>query len=79
MESCGGHGCLSVVSVVCCQVEVSASDQSLVQRSPTKCGVSECDREASIMKRSWPYRCCCAVGKKSCKDSIVVIKQTNIL
>ena len=21
-----GHGCLSVVSVVCCQVEVSASD-----------------------------------------------------
>jgi len=21
----GGHGCLSVVSVVCCQVEVSAS------------------------------------------------------
>jgi len=28
------HGCLSVVSVVCCQVEVSASDRSLVQRSP---------------------------------------------
>ena len=22
----GGHGCLSVVSVVCCQVEVSAMD-----------------------------------------------------
>jgi hypothetical protein len=22
----GGHGCLSVVSVVCCQVEVSATD-----------------------------------------------------
>jgi len=40
-----GHGCLSVVSVVCCQVEVSASGWSLVQRSPR-----ECDREASIMK-----------------------------
>jgi len=24
-ESHGGHGCLSVVSVVCCQVEVSAT------------------------------------------------------
>jgi len=26
--------CLSVVSVVCCQVEVSATGRSLVQRSP---------------------------------------------
>jgi hypothetical protein len=32
-----GHGCLSVVSVVCCQVEVSATSWSLVQRSPTEC------------------------------------------
>jgi hypothetical protein len=30
-----GHRCLSVVSVVCCQVEVPASGRSLVQRSPT--------------------------------------------
>ena len=37
-----GHGCLSVVSVVCCQVEVSATDCSLVQRSPTDCGASLC-------------------------------------
>jgi len=37
---------LSLVGIVCCQVEVSASDVSLVQRSPTECGVSsECDRE----------------------------------
>jgi hypothetical protein len=28
------------VSVVCCQVEVSATSWSLVQRSPTDCGVS---------------------------------------
>jgi hypothetical protein len=42
-----GHGCLSVVSVVCCLVEVSATSWSLVQRSPTECSVSECDREAS--------------------------------
>ena len=31
-----------VVSVVCCQVEVSATDWTLVQRSPTDCGTSLC-------------------------------------
>jgi hypothetical protein len=31
-----------VVSVVCCQVEVSAKDWSLAQRSPTDCGASLC-------------------------------------
>jgi hypothetical protein len=48
---------------VCCQIEVSATGWSLVQRSPTDCGVSECDREASIMKRLWPTRGCCAMGE----------------
>ena len=41
-NSAGGHGGLSVVSVVCCQVEISATGGSLVQRSPTECGASEC-------------------------------------
>ena len=41
-ESYGGHGRLSVVSVVCCQVEVSATSWSLVQRSPTNSGASLC-------------------------------------
>jgi hypothetical protein len=41
-ESHRGHGCLSVVSVVCCHVEVSATDWSLVQRSPTDCDASLC-------------------------------------
>ena len=36
------------VSVVCCQVEVSASGRSLVQRSPTECGVSVCDDKSSL-------------------------------
>ena len=31
-----------VVSVVCCQVEVSATSWSLVQRSPTDCAASLC-------------------------------------
>ena len=41
------------VSVVCCQVEASVWGWSLVQRSPTECGVPECDREATIMMRTW--------------------------
>jgi len=35
--TCQGHWCLYLVSVVCCQVEVYAMGQSLVQRSPTAC------------------------------------------
>jgi hypothetical protein len=41
-----GHGFMFLVSVVCCQIEVSALGRSLVQRSPTDYGVTECDREA---------------------------------
>jgi len=40
--------------VGCGQVEVSVSGCSLVQRSPTERGVSECDHESSIMRRPWP-------------------------
>jgi hypothetical protein len=60
-ESLLGHGCLSLVSVVCCKVEVSATDRSLMQRSPTECGVSRCDREASTMRRPWPTSSCRAI------------------
>jgi len=45
------HGCLSVVSVVCCPVEVSVTVWSLIQRSPTECGVSECHRGNSWKPR----------------------------
>jgi hypothetical protein len=40
-----GRGYLSLVNVVCCQVEVFTTDRSLVQRSPAKyvC-VIECDQ-----------------------------------
>ena len=31
-----------LLSVVCCKVEISATDWSLVQKSPTDCGVSLC-------------------------------------
>jgi hypothetical protein len=41
-KSYRGHGCLSVVCVVFCQVEVPALSWSLVQRSPTHCGAPLC-------------------------------------
>jgi hypothetical protein len=37
--------------VVLCQVEVSATDRSRVQRNPTDCGVFVCDLETSTMGR----------------------------
>jgi len=44
---------LSLLSVVCCHVEVPANGRSLVQVSPPECGVfDECDREAPIMRKS---------------------------
>jgi hypothetical protein len=55
-ESDRRHGCLPLVSVVCWQVEVSASGCSFTQRSSTGCHVSVCDCEASIMLRPWPTR-----------------------
>jgi hypothetical protein len=39
---------LSLVSVVCCQVEASATSRSLVQRSPTDCGMY-----VSVIKRNY--------------------------
>jgi hypothetical protein len=49
---------VSLLSVVCCQVEIRATGWSLVQRRPTECGVcmSECDPEFSRMRRPWPAR-----------------------
>ena len=52
----GGDGCLSLLSVVCCHAEVSATGRSLVQRSTIECGVSECDLEMSTTRRPRPKR-----------------------
>jgi hypothetical protein len=53
-EPAGGMDVWLFKSVARCQVEVSATDRSLVRKGSTECGVSECDREASIMRRPWP-------------------------
>jgi hypothetical protein len=47
---------MSVVSAVCCQVEVSVIGQSLVQVRRTKCGMSESDLQTSTMRRPRPSR-----------------------
>jgi len=47
---------------VCSQVEVSAAGRSLVQRSPTECGLCECDLETSTMRRS---KCTSRSGHKT--------------
>jgi len=56
---------LSLVSVMCCQAEVSAKVRSLTQRSPTESGMSESVREASITRGSWSTRGIRAMGKKN--------------
>jgi hypothetical protein len=58
------HGFLYLLSFVYCQVAVSASGRSLVQRNRTGCGVSERDREASKIRRLRPTEGYCAMEKK---------------
>jgi len=55
---------ICLVCVVFCQVEFCASGWLLVQKSPTECSVSECDRECWIMRGLWPARGYCVMGKK---------------
>jgi hypothetical protein len=58
------------VSCECCVLsEVSATGWSLLQRSPTGCGVSVCDRDDSIMSRPWPTSGCCTVEINAYKQS----------
>jgi hypothetical protein len=47
---------VSVVNLACRQVEVFATGRSLVQRSPTDCGVSLCDLETSGMRCPGQHR-----------------------
>ena len=61
-----------LLSVLCCQVEVSVTDRSLVQRNPTECGLSVCDRGISVM-RHWPIRGC------RVKEKLFLFRITRIL
>ena len=55
---------VSCASCVLAGREVSPSGWSPVQTIPTECGVSQRDREPSIMKRRRPTRDCCATKIK---------------
>jgi hypothetical protein len=70
-----GHGCLSVVNVVCCQIEVSPTGWSFIQRSPTECGMclNECNFEVTIMRRPWSIRGCRVMERRSA----VIYKETK--
>jgi len=65
-------GCLSVVSVACYQVEVSASDWSIVQRSPTKC---TCVR-ARVCVGGWMGGCVC---RRMWSDATITLYTCNKL
>jgi hypothetical protein len=69
---------MSVCCECCVLSEVSASEWSLVQRSPSECGVYECDRESLSMRTPWPTRGCCTMVQKQldktgctiCRDGV---------
>jgi len=52
---------LMSVCCLCCQVEISATGWSLVQRSPTERRVSEGDRESSTWGGCGPLGGCCSM------------------
>ena len=61
------------MSVVYCQGEGPASGRSLVERSSMKCGVSDCDREAALLRRRWATKGMLRDGRKS---EFLYFKQT---
>jgi len=73
------HRCLSLLSVVCRQIGVSTTGRSLVQRNPAECCVSECDREASIMRRHWSIMGCCAIERKYITLNEVMVSSLPVL
>jgi hypothetical protein len=63
---------MSFASVVCCQVEASATGRSLAQRSPIECGVPGCNLETSTVKRPRPTGGC-----RSIKESDITSEKEN--
>ena len=61
-----------VVNVVCCQVDVSATGLSLIQRRPTACDASLCVIKKPRMRGKSPPRGCGKYNQKGCNA-----KKTN--
>ena len=58
------HGCLSLVSFVCHQVEVCDGSTLRPEESYRLWCVVVCDLETSRIRRLWPALGCCTRGKK---------------
>jgi len=63
---------MSVVNVVICQVEISAMDRSLGQRSPTERGVPVCDLETLIMRRPMKEQGYCAAESGNSNQAAIL-------
>ena len=73
-ESRRGQHCVSLVSVVCCQIEVSCVGPITRPEDRTDWGVSECDLESSTRRRPWPTGGCRSVKENvSCVYVAVII------
>ena len=57
-------GGIDVCCKCCVTSESSATGRSYVQSSLIKCGVFECDSEASVLMRPLSTRECCAMGQE---------------
>jgi hypothetical protein len=67
-----------VVSVLCCQVEVSATSCfTRSEESYRLCCVVVCDLETSRMRRPWPALCRSATGKKKLFCTIIRPLETS--
>jgi hypothetical protein len=58
------------VTVVCWQVEVSATGRSLIQRGPTECGVSDLDLRTATLRRLRPTRAVEPLNNKTICNSM---------
>ena len=64
-ESRWSHGCLSLVSVVCCQRSLRGADPS-PEESYRLWYIIVCDLQTSNTRRPWPALGCCARNKMHC-------------
>jgi hypothetical protein len=69
-----------LVSVVCCQVEISATVRSLVQSSPTDCGVLLCVIKRPQKRGGYGPRWAAAPQKKIRNSGVIIlIEETDVL
>jgi hypothetical protein len=63
-ESRRGNGCLSLVSVVCCQRSLRRANHSSRGVLPSVACLNECDRAASTTRRRWRTKSCYTMGRR---------------